>query len=292
MSKKVVESPLMFAALVAMAPAEIYKLAAGHVKISDSVSTAQDKYTNSLKPFAKVVAAVKRLWVEMREKRTLALDIAFNKFFKDNVKGDLPGRAEALAALFNSLVLTFDANKKPLLAEENFDAAAVDWLEKANAIVKLAQKKYGDPGWQTSDEVLDVINALSKPGDARKTLQDIRKRMKGETPAAGEAGEGGETAEGETAEGANATSVKMTPALAAQFLCAAFKGVKELPEDKQIELCALLYDLNDAWANCGLDIDTLERFDKQIQQNRKNGVADGIKVITGENAEAPKALAA
>ena len=71
MSKKV-ESPLMFAALTAMAPAELYKLACSHVTISDSVSKAQDKFTNSLKPFAKVVAALKRLYVEMREGRAAA----------------------------------------------------------------------------------------------------------------------------------------------------------------------------------------------------------------------------
>lgn len=278
MSKKA-ESPLMFAALVAMAPAELYKIAGDHVTISVGVSKAQDKFTNSLKPFAKVVAALKRLYTEMREKRTIALDIPFNKFFKDNVKGDLPGRAESLATLFNSLVLTVDANGKPLLIEEHFDAAAVDWLEKASAIVKAAQKKHGDPAWKTCDDVLDVVNALSKPGDASKTLRDIRKRQKGEN-----AGDG--AGAGENGEGTNATSVKMTPALAAEFLCAAFKGAKGLPEEEQFKLCSLLYDVNDAWAGCGLDEATLARFDKQIAENRARGVADHITITTAETAEA------
>ena len=162
------KTTLTFAALTAMTPADLYAAATDHVRVSDAVGKAKDKFTDALKPFAKIVASLKRRYTGLREKHEIALDIPFKKFFKDNVKGDLPARAEALAALFNSLVLTFDGNGKPLLAEENFDAAAVDWLEKANAIVKAAQKQRGDD-WKGCDDVLDTLNALSKPGDAAKT---------------------------------------------------------------------------------------------------------------------------
>jgi hypothetical protein len=253
---------LTFAALTAMTPAELYKLAGEHVKYSDAIDNAKDKFANALKPFAKVVAALKRRYVELREKREIALDVPFKKFFKDNVKGDLPGRAEALAALFNSLVLTLDGNGKPLLSEENFDAAAVDWLEKASAIVKAAQKENGDQ-WRACDEVLDTVNALSKPGDASKVLRDIRKRQKGE---------------GESTDTENVVSI--TPALAAQYLCAAFEKANELSEEEQFKLCGLLYDVNDAWAASGIDEATLKRFDEQISKNRSMNVADHIEVIS------------
>ena len=34
-------------------------------------------------------------------------------------------------------------------------------------------KEHGD-AWKTSDEVLDLVNALSKPGDALKKIKEIR----------------------------------------------------------------------------------------------------------------------
>lgn len=123
--------------------------------------------------------------------------------------------------------------------------------------------------WRACDEVLDTVNALSKPGDAAKVLRDIRKRQKGE---------------GESTDTENVVS--MTPALAAQFLCAAFEKASELPEEEQFKLCGLLYDVNDAWAASGIDETTLKRFDEQISKNRAMNVADGIKVITPETQRA------
>jgi hypothetical protein len=251
-----------------MKPAELYAAATGYVKISDSISKAKDKFADGLKPFAKVVAALKRRYTELRETHSIALDIPFKKFFKDNVKGELPARAEALAALFNSLVLTNDANGKPLLAEENFDAAAVDWLEKANAIVKAAQKQHGD-NWKGSDDVLDTLNALSKPGDAAKTLREIRKRQKGETSADGE------------------TAVPLTPEMAAELFIAAIKTAGQMPQDKAANLFRLSLQCSDAWAESGVSDETLNQWTVNIQR----GVAPEIEVITSAATE-PQAVAA
>ena len=260
---------LTFAALIAMTPAELFKLAGENAKVNDAVTKAKDKFTNALKPFAKIVAAMKRHYTELREGQKIPLDVPFKKFFKDNAKGELPGRAEALAALFNSLVLTLDVNGKPMLPEEYFDSAAVDWLEKANAIIKLAQKRDGE-NWKTCDDVLDTINALSKPGDAAKALREIRKRMKGETVSDDESD----------------AVVKMTPALAAQYLVAALKTAHELPQEEQFKLCTLVYDVNDAWAGNGLTEETRNEFDAQITTARANGVADHVQIITSETEPA------
>ena len=56
----------------------------------------------------------------------------------------------------------------------------MDWLEKASAIVNAAREKHGEQ-WKTSDEILDMVNALTKPGDAGKKLKDIREQQKGIT---------------------------------------------------------------------------------------------------------------
>jgi len=260
--------PLTFAALIALTPAALYEAAREHAKVSDAVTKAKDKFTDALKPFAKIVAAMKRRFTELREKNEIALDIPFKKFFKDNVKGELPGRAEALAALFNSLVLTLDGNGTPLLSEENFDAAAVDWLEKANAIVKAAQKQHGD-NWKGCDDVLDTLNALSKPGDAAKTLREIRKRQKGETTT--------------DADGV----VAVTPEMAAEYLIAAIKTAGDIPADKAANLYALTLKVSDAWTESGISDDTLNQWTENIQR----GVAPELEVIISA-AQEPQAAAA
>ena len=261
------QKPLTFAELVTMTPADLYAAAVGYVKVSESIAKAKDKFTDGLKPFAKIVAAMKRRYTELREKHEIALDIPFKKFFKDNVQGELPARAEALAALFNSLVLTMDGNGKPLLSEENFDAAAVDWLEKANAIVKAAQKQHGD-NWKGCDDVLDTLNALSKPGDAAKTLREIRKRQKGES----------------TTDGENA--VVMTPEMAADYLIAAIKNAGTMPEDKAADIFRRSLLISDAWAESGVSDETLNKWTVNIQ----NGVAPELEIIT--SATEPEAIAA
>ncbi len=81
--------------------------------------------------------------------------------------------------MFNALVPTLDASGKPLPSKEHFDGAAVDWLETANAIVKAAMKEHGD-AWKTCDDVLDLVNTLSQPGDALKRIKEIREGRKGQ----------------------------------------------------------------------------------------------------------------
>src|ERR1700739_4159765 len=125
---KVEEKKLTFAELTAMKAADLFQQAKAAVKIGKAVETAKDKFTEVLQFSAKVVAAMKRYYTAQINERAIPADTAFKKYFEQNAGGSCPGRVEALAALFNSLCLTFGQDGKPLLTEEIFDGAAVDWL--------------------------------------------------------------------------------------------------------------------------------------------------------------------
>lgn len=260
---KKVETTLTFAELTKLASADLYKQAAFAVKVSKAVETAKDRFDETLQFSAKVVAAMKRRYQAQINAREIPPDMSFKKYFEQNAGGVCPARIEALAALFNALVLTVDKNGKPLLAEEIFDEAAVDWLEKANAIIKAAQKEHGE-NWKGCDDVLDTINALSKPGNAAKKLAEIRKRQKGES----------KSSDGE--------SVTMTPELAAEYFMAAIKKAGEMPADRAANLYHLTVKLNDAWVESGIDDDTLNRWANNIN----NGVAPEMEVVTQPQAAA------
>ncbi|HEV2327646.1 MAG TPA: hypothetical protein VGY56_02530 [Verrucomicrobiae bacterium] len=260
---KKVETTLTFAELAKMASADLFKQAAFAVKVSKAVETAKDRFDETLQFSAKVVAAMKRRYQAQINAREIPPDTSFKKYFEQNAGGVCPARIEALAALFNALVLTVDKNGKPLLAEEIFDEAAVDWLEKANAIIKAAQKEHGE-NWKGCDDVLDTINALSKPGNAAKKLNEIRKRQKGESKSS------------------DGDSVTMTPELAAEYVIAAIKKAGEMPADKAANLFKLTFAIGDTWAESGVDTDTLNQWSENIRR----GVAPEMEVITEPQAVA------
>lgn len=260
---------LAYAAMIALAPADLFKRLGEKVKVHDNLEKAKTRIVENLKEFAKEIAALKTLYTSRIEKHEIPGDTAFKKYFKDNVGGELPARGEALASLFNALVLTLDAQGKPLLLEENFDAAAVDWLEKASAIVNAARKKHGE-NWKTSDEVLDTINALSKPGDALKALKDIRAAQKGDKP------------EGE--KGNEGTIRTITPALAAEYLKQAIAEAATKPEDEQYALCCILFELNDAWS--ALPDKLTRKLAARYAKAQKAGVAPHVEVVKNTTPEA------
>jgi len=269
---KVEKKLTTFTEYVAMKAADLFKhVAEVAVKPVEALNKATDKVVSNLKDAAKAVAAMKRLHNERINARDIPGDTPFKKYFKDNVGGELPGRVEALASLFNALVLTLDANGKPLIAEEIYDdeGTPVDWLEKASAIVNAAREKHGEQ-WKGSDEILDMINALTKPGDAGKKLKEIREKQKGIA---------------ETDEDENATGkpvVAITPALAAEYLIAAIKQAKEKNADEQYELCCAVWNINNAWAELP---DKLTRaLDAKYQKAAKLGVAPHVEVVTAEAA--------
>lgn len=260
---KVEKKTLTFTDYTAMKAADLFKhVAEVAVKPVEALNKATDKLVSNLKDAAKAVAAMKRLHNERINSRDIPGDTPFKKYFKDNVGGELPGRVEALASLFNALVLTLDANGKPLIPEEVYDddGTPVDWLEKASAIVNAAREKHGEQ-WKTCDDVLDMVNALTKPGDAGKKLKDIRERQKGIT----------ETDDEEK------PVVAITPALAAEYLIAAIRQAQEKNADEQYELCCAVWNINNAWAELP---DKLTRaLDAKYQKAAKHGVAPHVEVV-------------
>jgi hypothetical protein len=231
------------------------------VSVDQAVAKARDVFTSSLQFHAKCVAALKRAYVDRLNKREIPPDTTFKTYFEQNAGGPLPGRVESLASLFNALVLTLDANGKPLLSEECFDAAAVDWLEKANAIVKHAQKQHGD-AWKTSDDVLDVVNALSKPGDALKKIKEIRQRQKGT----------GETDSEESA-------VSLTVGRAIEFLKAAIRDAGKLSEKDGYGLFCDTIRLGDTWADSGVSDSTLNEWMDKYEKAAKKGINPKIELV-------------
>jgi hypothetical protein len=256
------EKKLTFAELASMPLGDLATHLKKIVRVDSAIAKAKEAFTSSLQFNAKCVAALKRAYVERLNKREIPPDTTFKKYFEQNAGGNLPGRVEALAALFNALVLTFDANGKPMLSEEHFDSAAVDWLEKANAIVKHAMKQNGE-AWKGSDDVLDVLNALSKPGDALKKLKEIRKRQMGakDTDETGEA-------------------VALTVGRCIEFLKAAIKDASKLPEKDAYTLFCDTIKLGDAWEESGYSEVTLNAWMEKFEKAVKSGVNPNIEIIT------------
>lgn len=259
---KVEEKKLTFAELVALKAADLFSQAKIAVKVGKAVESAKDKFTEALQFSAKVVAAMKRHYTSQINERQIPADTSFKKYFEQNAGGVCPPRIEALAALFNALCLTFGKDGKPLLAEEIFDEAAVDWLEKANAIVKAAQKQFGD-AWKTCDDVLDTVNALSKPGNAAKKLNEIRKRQKGE-------------------QSEENVAPALTVGIAIQFLMAAIHSAADMAEENAASLYADTFKLGNAWAESGISDETLNKWATNIDR----GVAPHIAVTSETQAVA------
>jgi hypothetical protein len=263
------EKKLTFAALTQLAPADLYAEAKLTVKLNKAIGTAREKFTDTLQYSAKIVAAMKRRYTEMVNTKAIPADTTFKKYFESNAGGLCPGRVEALASLFNALVET------KLVTEEIFDGAAVDWLEKSNAIVSHARKTHGD-AWKGSDDVLDVVNALSKPGDARAKLKAIRERQKAAENPAVETGEGNAPKE----------SAPLTLGVAVEFIKALFAAASDAEKDRQVELCAALFGMNDAWANNDLSENRRNELDKQAGDAMEAGIDPTIKIEREETAAA------
>jgi hypothetical protein len=272
-----------YAELLLLKVAELATYCKKIVRVDQAIEKAKEAFAKNLKFNSKVVAALKRLHAEKRDAKEIPGDWTFKDYFKNVAGGELPGRVEALAALFNSLVLTVDASGKPLLSEENFDAAADDWLEKANPIIKQAQKQHGE-AWKTCDDVLDVVNALSKPGDALKAIKQIRARQKGEQ------------GEGEGEEG-NATAAQpLTVGRAIEFLKAAMlTGATLIASGKKDEVFALFaetFHLHDNWEKSGIPAAALDAWTGQLLGNAEKGVAPHMEVRTETPSAAPEPAAA
>lgn len=186
--------------LAASAPAELFTFAKASVKQAAAIETATAEFTGSIQFHSKVVAALKIAHRADVDSRRISPGTSFKDYFKGNCGGDLPGRVEAVANVFNELIETGN------LTEEAFDSAAVDWLEKASAVINHARKE-NPTGYLASEAVQKVCRAIGSPGDALKTIKEVRKSQ---TDAAKAAKAPAETA---PAESSNTFSLATTDGL-------------------------------------------------------------------------------
>jgi len=217
------EKKLAVATFTAMAIDALTHFLKGAVKLATNIKDAQTKEKAERKTNAKGIADLKRRYAVGKDGGTIPLDWTFPIYFEKVVGGKCPGRMLSLAGLFNSLCMLNGPDGKPMLAEAIYDSAALDWLEKANAIVNAAQKAHGE-NWKTCADVCETLAILNSPGDAAEKLDAIRARQKGET------------AEGET-DGA----VAMTAEMAVEFLIGHYQQQAKLmaakPENAKELFC-------------------------------------------------------
>lgn len=181
-TETVKEEKLQVATFTAMAIDALTKFLKGAVKLAANIKDAQTKEKTERKTNAKGIADLKRRYAVGKDGGTIPADWTFPIYFEKVVGGKCPGRMLSLAGLFNSLCMLNGPDGKPLLAEAIYDTAALDWLEKANAIVNASQKAHGEH-WKTCADVVETLAILNSPGDAAEKLDAIRARQKGETPA-------------------------------------------------------------------------------------------------------------
>ena len=168
------DTKLTFAAITAMPRGERYTLFRDNVvKPFGAITKAKDAAVEKMHNAFKVVASLKRDYATMLHGREIAPDMTEGQFFTQYCGGDVPARVKSLATMFNAVCLT---GSKPLIPEEYIDAASVNSLEKAAAIVGTERKNCAD-AWMGTDITLDTVNALSSPGDATAKLREIRKRQ-------------------------------------------------------------------------------------------------------------------
>ena len=165
---------LTIAEITAMPRAERYTLFKDNVvKPFGAIAKAKDVATEKMHTAFKVVSQLKRDYAAMLHGKEIAPDMTESKFFQNYCGGDVPARVKQLATFFNAVVLT---GSKPLVLESNIDAASVTSLEKAASII-ATERKTSAEAWMGTDITLDVISALSSPGDATKKLKEIRSRQ-------------------------------------------------------------------------------------------------------------------
>lgn len=269
MSKQDETKILAFAEITSMPDGDQMALYKSMAALRTEVKEAQTEEKRHVKTAAKATAAMKRLYTKRLNSRDIPPDTSEKDFFSQN-GGDVSARVRACAALFNALVLTLDALGNPLLKEEYFDAAADDWLEKGNAIIQASMKVSKD-AWKTCDDVLDLVNALSKPGDALKAIKAIRSRQKGEDKEAA------------------APKAKDAPALtigrAIEFLKAAIKDAAKLDAVEAERLYRACIEMGDAWAGAGIPDDTILAW----QTRHDAGIAPGMEIKTDKTPATPVA---
>jgi|GEM_PF-2795894 len=270
---KKVETKLTFAEAMIIPLGDLAKSLGECVKLDTARVEKRDALKSRLPQFAKEYAALERRYNDLLNRREIKPNKLKKDFIEDYVGGKVPNGVIQMSNVFCSLVLTVDGNGKPLLPEAFYDVAKAEWLRDGSAVLNhacdVAKKKGTD--WRFHEDVIELVTALSYPGDAGKTIKELRKRQKGET-----AKDDGEY-----------TAIEFTPENAAEYFIEAIKKAGEMPTAKAASLYQLTIKINDAWAESGVSEDVLNKWTVNIQR----GIPLEMEVITSI-AQEPVAVAA
>jgi hypothetical protein len=257
---------LTFAEMVALTPAERIEIMASGVALVERIATQQETSRKIRPAYAKLVAAMKRDHTALLDEKKLPRDTSFRKYFGDVCKGDLSGRLDALSTLFNALCLCVHGpkgNEKPLLPEEMYDAHSTNSLEIANACINHV-KTIASESWIGHNDTLDVLNALSKPGDATAKLKEIRARQKGVTKK-------------------DAGPVEITTEQALAHLLAAIAAAKDMKQEIAADLFTdTVTKITEAWKTSGISDDLMNMW----SENAAKGISPDIELKTGDEKPA------
>jgi hypothetical protein len=264
---KKAENKLTFAEAMTMPLGDLARQLGESVKLDVARVEKRDALKSRLPQFAKLYAAIERRYNALLNERAIPPNKLKKDFITENAGGKIPNGVIQMSNVFCTLVLTVDGNGKPLLPETFYDVAKAEWLRDASAVLNHAMEtaKKAGADWRFSDDVLELVAALSTPGDAGKTIKELRKRQKGET----------------------SSDVELTPEQAAEHFIAAIKKAGEMPAERAANLFRLSLLVSDAWAESGISDDMLNQWTVNIQR----GVAPHLEVITSAATE-PVAAAA
>lgn len=257
-----------------------------------AIKNAQTRATESLVEAGKITASLKREYTTLitlagaGKTSTITAGTSEAKFFEDYCGGKPSPRVLAVATLFNAMCMTeFDVVveegkppvKKTLLDEKTqFDPHSGNSLEIAAACI-AHERKAAPEKWMGTDNTLDVIGALSTPGDATTKLKEIRKRQKGTK----------ETTDGEE-------NPPHTIASCIAFLMAAIQSAGEtLKVEGGAEIAADLFkstyfDMGAAWQTSGVSEETMQKWTSNIER----GVAPTMEVVQATSAAPAEPVAA
>lgn len=254
---------------------ELVALAKEHVSDGRSLTTKQESFKRAHSAVGKVIAAFKVVYAQKQDKGELPKGTSFRDYHKQ-VTGEFPNNhAEACANTFNGFVLT------DLIAEQDYDLCAVDWLESASAILNRCQMDVGEK------EVLDTIDILTqRPSDGGKQLRALKQALApikvGQAPATTDK------------EGNVKVMTELTPEIVSEILRAAFdKGfhsfviseliseIQHISTRNEPIAKALFQDmpeLTDSWDQSGVADEKLNAWMEEIESARAKKSAAPVAV--------------
>ena len=158
-----------FDTLVTLSIDDLVKRSKAYFSTVTRLGKLKEEETNSRRQAGKVVAAFKRVYAEKQDAGEFPAGTSFAEYFQ-NVTGAKPeGRVEQCANCFNHLVVS------KLIAENDYDKSATDWLEKASVIVKQSGNALTHPNVLKTAELLK-----ERPHDTAKQLRQLKAKAKGQ----------------------------------------------------------------------------------------------------------------